>query len=515
MTHVISPVLLAQLSDFITAQMGLHFPGTRCHDLERGILAAAREFDFVDAAACIQWLVSSPLTQQQIAILASHLTNGETYFLREPHIFAGLEEEILPTLMRARQESTRCLRIWSAGCATGEEPYSIAISISKMISDLQDWNITLLATDINPRFQQAAAAGVYREWSFREAPPWIKARYFAKQPGGRLAILPAIQKMVTFAYLNLIDDVYPSLLTNTTAVDVIFCRNVLMYFAPEQAKKVVHKLYHALADGGWLIVGPSETSQVLFASFQMVNIPGAILYRKGVSCEPRAASFRFPASSQNSGARQVAGQHSSPATLPSKSPELTSYRDALALFQQGRSVAVADKGRARGADAQAHPPALALFARACANQGRLPEARQWCEHALAVDPLNARLHYLHATILQAQDAVDEAMRALRRALYVDPDFVLAHLSLGTLARRQGQGTAAGKHFETLLALLRTYRPDDLLPESEGLTVGRLREMIAALAATHTTRGVRPPQASIGETTHARALVTRPTPVDAH
>jgi chemotaxis protein methyltransferase CheR len=104
-----------------------------------------------------------------------------------------------------------------------------------------------------------------------------------------LAILPAIQQMVKFAYLNLVDNVYASPFTNIMAMDVIFCRNVLMYLAPEQARKVVHKLYHALSDGGWLIVSPSETSQALFASFQMVNIPGAILYRKPASCESPAS----------------------------------------------------------------------------------------------------------------------------------------------------------------------------------------------------------------------------------
>jgi chemotaxis protein methyltransferase CheR len=289
MTHATPHALLAQLSDLIAARLGLHFPRARWSDLERGVQAAARELNFPDVAAYIQRLLSSPLTQQQVAILASHLTIGETYFFREPRVFVTLEEEILPALTRARGEHARRLRVWSAGCATGEEPYSIAISISKVVPEVQDWHVTLLATDINPRFQQTASEGLYREWSFRDTPPWIKAQYFSRQPGGRLAILPAIQRMVTFAYLNLVDDVYPSLLTNTTAMDVIFCRNVLMYLAPEQAKKVVHRLHRALADGGWLVVGPSETSQALFASFQAVNTPGAILYRKHTSCKPPAA----------------------------------------------------------------------------------------------------------------------------------------------------------------------------------------------------------------------------------
>jgi chemotaxis protein methyltransferase CheR len=487
MTHAISQVQLAQLSDVIAAQMGLHFPGVRWHDLERGIRAAAREFDCPDVEACMQWLVSSPLTPHQIAILAGHLTIGETYFFREPHVFAMLEERILPALIRAQRERSHRLRIWSAGCATGEEPYSIAISISKMIPDVQDWDITLLATDINLHFQQRALEGVYREWSFRETPLWLKARYFSKQPEGRLAILPAIQKMVTFASLNLVDDVYPSPLTNTTAMDVIFCRNVLMYLTPEQAKKVVQKLYQALADGGWLIVSPSETSHVLFASFQAVNIPGAILYRKDASGELHVASGASPASGQNAVECQAPRQDSQAEPLHSKAPEPTAYSEALALYEQGRYAEVADTLAALCAHDDAHAQAMALLARACANQGRLAEARQWCEQAVAADRLNASLHYLRATILQEQGALDEAVLALQRALYLDQNFVPAHVALGTLALQGGKFKAAGKHFETILAVLSTHRPDEILPESEGMTAGRLREIIASMDQKHTPR----------------------------
>jgi chemotaxis protein methyltransferase CheR len=486
MTHALSPVLLAQLSDVIAAQMGLHFPRARWHDLERGIRAAARELDFPDVAACTQALVSSPLSQHQIAILAGHLTIGETYFFREPLVFAMLEEKILPALMHTRRERTRRLRIWSAGCATGEEPYSIAISIKRAIPDRRDWEITLLATDINPRFQQTAAEGVYRDWSFRDTPPWIKAQYFCRQPGGRWAILATIQKMVTFARLNLVDDVYPSPLTNTMAMDVIFCRNVLMYLAPEQAKKVVYKLYQALAHGGWLIVSPSETSQTLFSSFRPVNIPGAILYRKGASGELPVASGALPVASQSAVECQIPRQGSPHETQCSKPEEPTLYREALALYQQGHYTAVEEILAKVGMHDHSNTQALALLARVCANQGRLTEARQWCERALATDRLNAGMHYLRATILQEQGAVDEAVLALRRALYLDQNFVPAHMAMGTLALRQGRFKEAGKRFETILALLSAHRPDEILPESEGMTVGRLGEIIALLYRTHAT-----------------------------
>ena len=165
--------LLSHLSDFMAIQMGLHFPRDRWGDLERGIAAAASEFGMTNVESCMHWLLSAPLTRDQIEILASHLTVGETYFFREKRSFEVLEEHILPVLLRARGDTEARLRIWSAGCCTGEEPYSIAMLIDRLIPNAAKQNITILATDINPRFVRKAADGVYGEWSFRGTPPSI------------------------------------------------------------------------------------------------------------------------------------------------------------------------------------------------------------------------------------------------------------------------------------------------------------------------------------------------------
>lgn len=132
-----SEILLSRLSDFLGAQMGLHFPAERWRDLGRGLSAAAREFGFTDTDACIQWLLASPLTRHRIEVLASYLTVGETYFFRDKKTFDLLEGQILPELIRSRRGTNHLLRIWSAGCATGEEPYSIAILLHKLIPDLE------------------------------------------------------------------------------------------------------------------------------------------------------------------------------------------------------------------------------------------------------------------------------------------------------------------------------------------------------------------------------------------
>jgi chemotaxis protein methyltransferase CheR len=471
--------LLSQLSQFVAAQIGLHFPPERWHDLERGISSVAQELNFANAESCISWLVSSPLTKDQIETLASHLTIGETYFFREKRTFEILAEHIFPQFIRSRSGSKPCLKIWSAGCCTGEEPYSIAMLLDRLIPDIHNWRITILATDINPHFLRQASTGVYSEWSFRDSPQWIKEKYFARKEDGRLAILPHLKRMVHFAYLNLVEDVYPSLLNHTQAIDVIFCRNVLMYFAPEQMKKVVDNLYRSLVDGGWLMVSPSETSQTIYAQFITVNFPGLILYRKVLSSDSRAADR----------GDQLAGSDPRLATLNLPPPMAEAQATGTLPQKPSQPVGLKEMAPAKTADprpspyAEAHEnhsPATALLARAYANQGKLAEALAWCEKAVAADKLNPGLHYLRATILQEQGAVAEAVMSLKRVLYLDQNFVLAHFALGNLMLRQGKLSESQKHLENALALLPAYRPEETLPEAEGVTAGRLGEIIVSL-----------------------------------
>jgi chemotaxis protein methyltransferase CheR len=488
---VIAPapdVLLSRFSQFVAEQIGLHFPPERAADLQRGLRSAAGEFGFEQVGDCLEWLMSAPLTRSQIEILAGNLTVGETYFFREPRTFAVFESHVLPELTRLRRGGEQRLRVWSAACCSGEEPYSIAISLRQALPDFTDWRVTILGSDINPRFLHKASRGVFSEWSFRNAPGWLKQRHFQKVDKGRWRILPEIKRMVNFSHLNLAEDVYPSLLNDTNAMDVIFCRNVLIYFAPEQVKKVIQNFYRCLTEGGWLVLSPSETSHVHFPQFVPVNFEGAILYKKD-STRTKPIEMRAPQPEAEApvffqARPEIIFEPAAAEPPVHEAMELSeappaAYDQAAAFYEQGRYAETVATLEALLASGPAEPQAMLLLARTLANQGNLAGALGWCDQVLAADKLNPVAHYLRANVLHERGNLNEAVHSFNRALYLDPDFVLAHFALGNLARSERKFREAERHFENALALTRNRPPDEILPESEGITAGRLSEIITA------------------------------------
>ncbi len=436
------------------------------------------------------------MIQSQLEVLASHLTVGETYFFRERHSLEVFEKDIVPELIRT--SASRAIRIWSAGCATGEEAYSVAIVLNKLMADIKKFDVEILATDLNVKSLQKASDGIYGEWSFRSTPAWVRSTYCDAVEDDRWAIRSVIKKMVSFAQFNLMNDSFPPLSDSTNGFDVIFCRNVLMYFTPEAMRKVIHHFHSSLAAEGWLIVSPTETSHDLFSEFAAINFGDITLYRKSATplrktrilpaavcdgnwvgpqlpeqrlenSEPARASVCDPI--QNSQDREI---HSENAPSPA-----ASYGQALALHEQGRyedaQQVIGTLLSQNGNDAQA----MLLLARAYANQGKLAAALIWCDKAIAADKMAARAYYLRATILQEQGSIPEVFLALKQAVYAEPQFVLGHFSLGNLAFNHGRLRESKKHFENVLLLLAQYDPEDLVPESEGLSAGRLREMIVS------------------------------------
>lgn len=472
-----------RVSEFIAEHMGLHFPPERLADLQRGLAGAAGEFGFQDLAACVDWLMATPLTKAQLQVLASHLTVGETYFFRESKTFEALASRVLPALIDVRRGREQRLRLWSAACASGEEAYSLAILLRQTMPDLEDWHVTILATDINPHALRKAVTGVYGEWSFRGVPPSLKERYFDRTSDARYAVRPDIRTLVTFEHVNLVQDAYPSLATDTNAMDLILCRNVLMYFAPAQVGNVVAKLHHALVDGGWLIVSPSEASQTLFPQFVTVNVPGAILYQKKDGREAPAPTRERPV---QRAPQATAADPPEPLAGPSPPDpqvlEISAYAAAASFYAQGCYAEAADRLVRSYEQDVPEPHACSLLIHALANQGRLDDALAWCDRWVAADKLSVAGHYLRAVVLLEQGRSDDARRSLQHVLYLDSNFALAHFAFGNLARSTGKDDEADKHFGNTLRVLARLQTDEVLPESDGLTAGRLRDTITALTA---------------------------------
>jgi len=460
--EVLTEPLWERLSQFIARSTGLHFPPERIADLQRGLSAAAQEFGFEDHARCAEWVLSGTLTRTQLHALASHLTVGETYFFRERKTFEALATVILPQLIAQRRARERRLRLWSAACCTGEEAYSLAILLQQLLPDWREWNVTILATDINERYLHKATAGIYGEWAFRDCTPLFRERHFTRAPDGRYHVAAQIRDWVKFAQLNLAGDSFPSSGTDTDAMDVILCRNLLLYFTPAHARRLVEKLCDALVDGGWLAVSPSECSQTLFSGFATVNFPGAVLYRKD-SVRERGAHTQAPLLPQPVAAFEV--------------PAAVVEPPVVVIEGKPLQEPAADEGLPQPVAAAEY----AVLAREYANQGNLTEALSWMARWLDSNKVEPAAHYMHAMILQEKGERREARRALQRAVFLQPDFALAHFSLGNLARAEGRAAEADRHFANALRSLRNRSPDEPLADSGGMTVGRLVQTINALA----------------------------------
>lgn len=473
---------LEAVNEALSEQMGLRFPENRLRDLERGLVVACRELGLAGPDQCVSALRGAKLSREQVERLAAQLTVGETYFFREPKSFRILEEKLLPELIERRRSHTRILRFWSAGCSSGEEAYSIAILLQRLIPDWRDWGIIILATDINPDAVRKAEEGVYGEWSFRGLGVEFKERYFTPAGKKRYRIKNEVREMVRFSYLNLAEEgSYPSLATNTLAMDVIFCRNVLMYFSREMIGIVTHRFWESLTDGGWVLTSPSEASAHYFQKFETVNFPGAIFFRKAggpaTRQEPRATGLRRVEEGRLSGlsSRPAAGT----CRLPSAEPERASRRgreqETARQLRKGDKPAATEKDRGR----ELGLVGLDLLARARANTGNLPEALVCCERALSLDPLAVQFHYLKAGILQEMGESEQAAAALRKALFLKRDFAMAHFTLGSILRQWGSRPEARRHFRRAQELFSNMHPDDSPVEGEGINAARLGQMAAA------------------------------------
>lgn len=458
----------------IAERLGLHFSEERLADLERGLVRALKNASVSDPGEYLSQLASLPDESPEWGRLAGELTVGETYFFRDHACFDALEHHVLPDLIATRRaKGLFRLRLWSAGCATGEEPYSLAILLDRLLPDRLAWTLTILATDINPKALDAARRGVYREWAFRETPSWIRNRYFRPREAQTFELEPAIRQLVTFAPINLVRGCYPTIMTNTTAMDLILCRNVLMYFSRETQQATVSRLQQAIVDGGWLAVSPTEASAELFRPLTCINLRGAVLFRKGSSgTMPTQAPVH------------LSSFH--PYQPEESFPEPTSPAPPEDIH--GDTAFISTPETANRPEPSPDRESILQHARSLADQGQLEKAHDLCQAVLANNRLDAEAHLLLAAISQERGEISGAFQALRQAIYLAPECAPAYFLLGSLLIRQGQQARGRRCMETVVELLNPSPRDETLPGTGGLTAGRLLETAQAYLAMADHRG---------------------------
>jgi chemotaxis protein methyltransferase CheR len=410
--------LAGQARELVAHRLGLHFAEDRHAEMDRALLETAGEHRALEA--WLAGLASRPLADPAWMRLIARLTIGETHFWRDHACFEALERHVLPDLIAARH-SRRALRVWSAACSTGEEPYSLAILLDRLLLDRATWDVTVLATDLNPAALETARRGLYRPWALREVPAAVRQRYFRARGARGFEVDPEIRRMVRFETANLAES-FPAMASGG-AMDLVLCRNALMYLTPEAARRAVAHLREALAEDGWLIVAPAEASAEAFRPLRPVNFPGAIFFRAGGGSDEPAKPDQA-------------------ATAPLRRREAP---DRPLRLRAARSSPVPPALRPPDPESSIE---LKARAQALADRGSLDEARRLCKRALLADRLDAGAYRLLAAIEQERGRVAAAIEALRRALYLDPDASEAHLALGRLLLARGERRSALRHLAT-------------------------------------------------------------------
>ncbi len=474
---------------------GLHFPESRRIDLEQGIKQAYASSTCRDLADYYHLLLdpdNGPLHRQR---LVNALTIGESHFFRNANQFDVLYQHVLPEIIQ-RRRSLRTLRVWSAGCSEGQEPYSIAMLLRDLLPDIDEWAITILATDINTEALDRARRAVYSDWAFREQrAKSLQPRYF-RVTGNRHELLPEIRRMVTFAQLNLVEDHYPSYQTNTMFMDLILCRNVTIYFTPSTTRQVVGRFYEALVDEGWLVVGHSEHSLATYSQFQALSYPNAILYRRtgkptilpedwdwlpAAPASAGAPSLRVPSGPNaeidvlSNGA--ALSRSDSPATPEVECLPAATLERAAELVEYGYLDQARDLLLKMVEKPPARPEAAALLGQTYANQGMWREGERWCRQAIRENNLLMEPYYTLALILQHQGQLEDAIEMMKKVVYLDRASIRGHYGLADLYHRKGSLRQALKSLDNAHRALGGRNGNEVIPESGGVTVERLREAI--------------------------------------
>lgn len=443
----LDPARLAEFGRIAEERMGWSLASSSPRHLEHALRSIAQHMRLADAGACLDWLTAPAWTAEKADCCARFMTVGETYFFREQRAFDLIVERVRARAADPAMAGTP-LRVWSAGCCTGEEPYSAAIALLEAFPNLAPGAVSILATDVSKRNLAAARAGLYRNWSFRGVPERLRERYFSDDGEGLLRVADRVRAMVHFDELNLALPAYPSPANGTASIDVILCRNVLMYFTPPQRRLAVQRLRASLADGGWLVVNASEASSELFEGFTATCHPDAIHYRKSVAPAPSVP-------------RKAAPQRAAlaAAALPRIPDAASARRVKHRIIPASAAIPTVPTAPATP---QAPAPAAVLPG---AGGDSIAELRARVAHAIGAGD------------------TERARTCLQRIIFLEPLDVAAHYMMGIVLEQAGRKAQGRRRFEVVAQLLEGVDDAHCVPGTDGLPAGYLRAALRSRLAS--------------------------------
>jgi chemotaxis protein methyltransferase CheR len=363
--------------------------------------------------------------------IIARLTIGETYFFRDENQFSAIRDVILPDILE-RNQASKELRIWSAGCSTGAEPYSLAILLARDLADrLDGWQICIYASDLNRSYLAQAEEAKFRAWALRSTSDEIKHECFSKE-GLHWTIHTRYKQWISFHHMNLVGSEFVYPFSERTHFDLILCRNVMIYFAPEVNLHLVGQFHRSLTEGGWLVVGAPEYNLVHYSAFRTVNVPGAKLYQKVTQAALPAAEYL------DQPPVQFVAQ-------PLAAPPVPAGPDIEGLRQ-------------------------------LADRGEWKSAAEYGQKLLTRDRLNPAIYFYQALIFENLGSTNEAERSLRQAIYLHRKFVMAHYHLGLALIRGRKMLAASRSFGNVIKVLAGLPEDVTVTAGSGISAGALKEL---------------------------------------
>ena len=419
--------------------------------------------------------------------LATLLTTGETFFFRDKGQIELLRTCILPELIELRR-AERKLRIWSAGCSSGEEPYSIAILLRELLAGQSNWQTFILATDIDAVALNKARAGLYTAWSFRKVEPELQRKYF-DQRGQDWEIQQQLRDMVMFQTVNLITDEIPNAMVRE--MDLIVCRNVFIYFDREHVASIVKKFSATLRNGAYMLTGHGELQGQKLDPLERRVFSTSVAYRQNDSLSvdapaakplvqvSRSATRHKPPSSDAQtrafgSSNDGLAKHETP---PEKTPADDLLDECQQLLLQGQHTSALQKAEQIVKDNSQDLRAHCLLAQTHADLSNHEKAMASCKRAMEIDPFATSPLYLLAHIAESEGRYQDAKSSLKKVIYLDPSHIAAQLDMAALLEREGDLDQARKTRLAVIEILKSARDDERIEFHGHLTAGQLAKQI--------------------------------------